>query len=117
MKIYLWVNNMKNDGEELFASVTIILFFVIMFLCVSPGTQEDAYNKEVQKYNKYVEAQNYNIGDTFIIIYNEDTKVVNLAIKDMEEKGYKKLSITPVSRKTGFTSSAIEYMVEYQKIK
>lgn len=46
---------MKNDGEELFASVTIVLFFVIMFLCVSPETQEDAYNKEVQKYNKYVE--------------------------------------------------------------
>ena len=97
--------------------MTIILFFVIMFLCVSPGIQEDAYNKEVQKYNKYVEAQNYNIGDTFIITYNEDTKVVNLAVKDMEEKGYKKLSITSVSRKTGFTSSTIEYMVEYQKIK
>lgn len=43
--------------------------------------------------------------DTFIITYNEDTKVVNLAVKDMEEKGYKKLSITPVSRKTEFTSN------------
>lgn len=108
---------MKNDGEELFASITIILFFVIMFLCVSHWTQEEAYNKEIQRYSQYVEAQNYNIGDTFIITYNEDTKVVNLAVKDMEEKGYKKLSITPVSRKTGFTSSTIEYMVEYQKIK
>ena len=108
---------MKNDGEELFASVAIVLFFVIMFLYISPGTQENVYDKEVQRYNKYVEAQNYNVGDTFIITYNEDTKVVNLAIKDMEEKGYKKLSITPVSRKTGFTSSTIEYMVEYQKIK
>lgn len=55
--------------------------------------------------------------DAFIITYNEDTKVVNLSVKDMEEKGYKKLSITPVFRKTKFTSYTIEYMVEYQKIK
>ena len=108
---------MKND-EELFTSLTVVLFFIIIIICFPFGTsQEDAYNKEVQRYNKYVEAQNYNIGDTFIITYNENTKVVNLAVKDMEEKGYKKLSITPVSRKTGFASSTIEYMVEYQKIK
>lgn len=55
--------------------------------------------------------------DTFIITYNEDTKVVNLAVKDMEEKGYKKISITPVSQKAEFPSSTIEYIIEYQKIK
>ena len=27
---------------------------------------------------KYVEAQNYNIGDTFIITYNEDTKTFKI---------------------------------------
>ena len=110
---------MSNRGKEIFGSVLLGLFFVVMIFSFPFGTssQEEMYNKEVQKYSKYVEAQNYNIGDTFIITYNEDTKVVNLAVKDMEEKGYKKLSITPVSRKTGFTSSTIDYMVEYQKIK
>ena len=110
---------MKTKGEDILCSVLLGLFLLVMIIFNSTfGTsQEDAYNKEVQRYNKYVEAQNYSVGDTFIITYNEDTKVVNLAIKDMIEKGYKKLSITPVSRKTGFTSSTIEYMVEYQKIK